>query len=336
MNRYGKKIDMRMIDRNLDNLKERIYDCHQLAIKNLNNRSVSKRKKCVVCNCEEYEEFVEVYGYMYYECLKCKSIFLSDLPDINKLYEGVPDKNIEGCYVNEEIFQKRIPIIAKPKVEYVLDVVNKYSKELNLWLDIGCGTGEILTAVNDFGLKAIGIESDKREVNFAREKGLEVIEDFFDYRNENKKILDALKNSSIVSFFNVLEHIEEPKLFMDHIAKYMSKESFLIFEVPMHPSLASFANLTSPTSSYRHIIPPEHLQIFTEKGIEMLLDDKFEILSRWGFGQGFCDIINNAMISSETRRKELYESFINISNQVQQVIDENGFSDAMIFIARRV
>ena len=85
----------------------------------------------------------------------------------------------------------------------------------------------------------------------------------------------------------VLEHIPNPSDFIRDIYDYSNKNSILVFEVPRHPSLASFSNLVSHDAVYRHIVPPQHLQIFTEEGVDKILKNKYEIIGKWGFGQGF-------------------------------------------------
>ncbi|MPN60752.1 hypothetical protein SDC9_208484 [bioreactor metagenome] len=68
----------------------------------------------------------------------------------------------------------------------------------------------------------------------------------------------------------------------------------------------------------------------------MLLENKFELLATWGFGQGFSDIINNAVINSGIENSDLYNQILNVTNEIQKTIDENNLSDQMLFIARKI
>lgn len=289
--------------------------------------------------CVEYEFYVDIYGYQYCECQNCKSIFLANLPNAEDLYSGKEEVAV-GHYVNKEIFNKRKEIIAKPKLDFVFEVINNYYGEdfkIESWLDIGCATGELLSLVKDMGIKAVGIESDFREVEFARNIcGLEIIEGYVDSNNPNKEINDAVYNSSVISFINVLEHIPNPISFIEDIYRYSNDESLLVFEVPRHPSLASFSNLISHDAVYRHMVPPQHLQIFTENGVNEILKDKYEIIGQWGFGQGFFDILTESAINANLENLELYNQLIDQSNPIQKAIDEAGFSDTMIFVCKKV
>lgn len=330
---------MRLLNRDLKNIREMREDRKKAALKNLNEFDSNRKIFCPICECEDYNFYVNIYGYQYCECNNCKSIFLANLPNTEELYSGKEEVAVEH-YVDNEIFNKRKEIIAKPKLDFVFEVLNNYCDEdfkIESWVDIGCATGELLSFVKDMGIKAVGIESDFREVEFAREVvGLEIIEGYVDSNNPDDEIINAINNASVISFINVLEHIPNPIDFINDIYQYSNDDSILVFEVPRHPSLASFSNLVSHDAVYRHMVPPQHLQIFTENGVDEILKDKYEIIGRWGFGQGFFDILTESAINANLENVELYNQLIDKSNPIQKAIDDAGFSDTMIFVCRKV
>ena len=329
---------MRSLNRDLNNIREMKKKRKESALKNLNEFNPNNNITCPICESNNNKLYVNIYGFQYCECQKCKSIFLANLPNAKELYQGTEDVAVEH-YIDKEIFDKRKEIISKPKLDYVLECLNSYYNEFKIksWLDIGCATGELLTFIKDMGIKAIGIESDYREVEFARNVcGLEIIEGYVDSKNPNEEIINAIYNSSVISFFNVLEHIPNPINFINDLYQYSNDNCILVFEVPRHPSLASFANLVSHDAVYRHMVPPQHLQIFTEEGVNEILKDKFEIIGTWGFGQGFFDILTECAINANLENIELYNQLIDESNPIQKAIDESGFSDTMIFVCKKI
>ena len=330
---------MRLLNRDLDNIREMRQNRKNSALLNLNEFDSNKEYNCPICGFKEYSFYVNIYGYQYCECKKCKSIFLANLPNAEELYSGKEEVEV-GHYIDKEIFDKRKELISKPKLNFVFDCINDYFEsnfKIDTWLDIGCATGELLSFVKDMGIKTIGIESDFREIEFARNIcGLDIIEGYIDSKNPNDEIIEAIHNASIISFFNVLEHIPNPIDFINDIYHFSNKSSILVFEVPRHPSLASFSNLVSHDAVYRHMVPPQHLQIFTEKGVDEILKDKFEIIGRWGFGQGFFDILTECAINANLENLELYNQLIDKSNSIQKTIDEVGFSDTMIYVCKRI
>lgn len=334
---YGKDVNMQSINRNLITLQRLIEDCRKTSKEYLSTYQEKEGLSCRICGNTELHPFIQVHsGYHYMLCDKCESIVLANLPQVEQLYRD--DNFVNDIYIDEEIFSKRVEMIARPKYEFVKDIIREHHIAIDTWLDIGCGTGELLSAIEADGvIKAVGIEADFREVKFAREKNnLSVIEGFVDPNNASAEILLEIKNASVISFINVLEHIEQPNDFINFLNQNMTPGAIMVFEVPRHPSLASFANLTSQDNIYRHIIPPIHLQVFSEKAIEALINNKYRLLGTWGFGQGFSDILTNAMLISGINDTVLFEQLLEKNNQIQRTIDENGLSDQMLFVCQKI
>ena len=169
-------------------------------------------------------------------------------------------------YINDNIYEQRIEMISAPKIQFVMDVFHKLQLKVDSWLDIGCGGGDILWWLDhNYNIRTEGIESDKYEYQFAVSKGLSVSNLYIDLNICNPQIDSIIHRNDVISFFNVLEHIEDPVKSIDYIFNCMHKGAIMVFEVPRHPSVASFANLTCKDGAYRHIVPPIHLQIFTMK-----------------------------------------------------------------------
>ena len=184
-------------------------------------------------------------------------------------------------------------------------------------------------------INGIGLESDPVENKFTKQLGLNVVSKFIDTEHEDTEITRLLECTDIVSFFNVLEHIERPRKYIKYLSDSMKSGSFMVIEVPKHPSLASFANLTSCDNIYRHIVTPIHLQIFSEKSLRLLLEKDFDVVATWEFGQGFTDVINNAMILSGKENSDLYTKIMGIQNELQMAVDRAGFSDQILIIAKK-
>lgn len=334
--KYGKTIDHSMINRDISGIKTLIGESEKSARK-LSLSVKTKRDRCIACGSKSRELFLTVYDkYHYYECKNCGALTLEQFPDVESMYSSGDTENF-GIYIDERTFENRMNLIAKPKADFVLEVLKDIGKPVHSWLDIGCGGGELLRYLErtKCGIKCIGLESDKAECDFTKKLNLDVRNKFIDTKQEDKEITSLLHEADIVSFFNVLEHIEEPLEYINYLYESMKIGAIMVIEVPKHPSLGSFANLTSKNNVYRHIVPPVHLQIFSEKSLEIMLKDKFDILATWEFGQGFMDVINNAMILSGTNSCDIYHKVVEVQNEVQQSIDKAGLADQILLIAKR-
>lgn len=335
--KYGKFFEMNTIKRDLYGVISMVEDCKKVADR-CEIEEGAKRGKCIVCGTIERKLFLKAYDkYQYYECENCGALTLDGFPTVKEMYDSDETAGI-SVYVDPKIYKQRVDMISKPKADFIIDVIGKSGGTIKTWLDIGCGGAELLyyLKTSGSGIVGMGLETNETELRFARNLGIDVYKKFIDTDANDVEIDMLLRDKDVVSFFNVLEHIEKPVEYIDYLYGLMKKGAYLVFEVPRHPSLGSFANLTSMDRIYRHIVPPVHLQIFSEKSLQILLKEKFEILAKWEFGQGFMDVVNNAMILSKTEHCKMYEEVMRAQNHIQRAIDEVGLADQILLVARRI
>lgn len=287
-----------------------------------------KLSSCPICHNKKLIFFIEVYGYKYSQCKSCGHIFMQpplDLNAVKKLYGGGEDGSMQKLvYLDEELFLRRIEQIALPKIEYCNNIIG----EKGLWVDIGCGGGEFLAAAQKTGWKTKGFEADAAEVDFARRRGIEVVQEYITAENVPK-----LKDAKVVSLINILEHINNPAELLSAIAGNLQKRAFVVFEVPRHPSLSSFVNLAFPHLPYRHIVPPDHLHVFTEKSVEIMLNNaELKAVSVWEFGQDAVDLILAAANNARLKENDFIEEIIVLAQDMQKVVDEQSLSDILFMV----
>ncbi len=332
--KHGKSIKMTSIKRDLAAIYKAMDENKKTANLWYNGNKSSNNETCRICGSNRRDLFVSMYGkYNYYHCQNCDAIYLDNLPKQNEMYTRDGESLNIKSYIDEEVFLKRVEMISGPKVEFVLDICRAKETKPQKWLDIGCGGGEILEYLKKYDIEPIGIESDPAECRFIHLRGNHVIQKYIDIEKDDPELSALIEKSDIISFINVLEHLVNPVEFIDYLYKNMHKNAIMVFEVPRYPSMASFANLTNPNNVYRHIVPPIHLQIFSDKSIDFLLDKKYRVEGKWFFGQGYTDVVTNAMIQAGKRTSCLYDLMMNISNEVQAIVDKNGFSDQMLIVA---
>lgn len=334
--KYGKEIDMRKVNRNLENIKQTINNTRRRI--DMYGNIETKRDHCPMCGCNKATPFFKVYDkFEYLQCEGCKGLYLINYPNIRTMYSNNDMNALTVEYIDESIFNERVNMISKPKVEFVLDVCRNESLSLKSWLDIGCGGGEIPYYLKkEVGIEAAGLETNPMEVEFVRNHGITVYEKYIDLDEEDTETSKIMGQYDCVSSIMMLEHVEEPEHLIDYYHHHMKENAILVIDVPKHPSLASFANMTSKDNIYRHITPPVHLQIFTIESIEHMFLNKFQILATWEFGQGFNDLLNNAIILSSQNETPLYSELQSCSNKVQKAIDECGYGDEIFVVAKRI
>jgi 2-polyprenyl-3-methyl-5-hydroxy-6-metoxy-1,4-benzoquinol methylase len=129
-------------------------------------------------------------------------------------------------------------------------------------LDVGAGNGYfVCLAREEFGLRAAGVEISRREVRFAAEVlGVELLEqDLAEH---------AVRDYSLVTLFNVLEHVPDPLGFLREAAAHVGPDGYLAVTTPnpacLHARLKGLRH-------WRLIEPPHHINLFSRRGLEAIL-----------------------------------------------------------------
>src|SRR5262245_23970273 len=112
--RHGKPMDMRALRRTID-WRRQMAEAHERTARRL--QPAARRATCPACDGSEHAPFVDVYGFAYHECSGCGHLFLVNPPApeaIADLYRKAGTEQAR-VYVGEELFQRRVEQIARPK-----------------------------------------------------------------------------------------------------------------------------------------------------------------------------------------------------------------------------
>ena len=327
---FGKPMDFRAIKRDVSWRIDVSKKQREIADR---MRSYSGRvEACPICEGAS-DSLAEIHGYEYKRCDACRHIFCASPPDpeaVWRLYGGERgERTIQGTiYLDEPIFRERVQRIARPKVAFVRECVAPAGS----WVDVGSGAGEILVAAREAGWLAKGLEADKDEVAFARSHGMDVVQEYL--RPDNARNL--LSGASVVSFFNVLEHVPNPVALLRSASAALDQHAHVVIEVPRDPSLSSLTSLAFRELASRHIYPPDHLHVFTEQSLRGMLDAAgLSAIALWTFGQDYYDLVTCVAATTRTGTPDLYDAALAIAPQVQQIVDEAGLSDTVLVVCKK-
>lgn len=328
---YGKKI-------NSTKLKSSVDKTQSIQAAKTASSSITPGDRidtCPVCFSKVADSIVSVYRFEYVKCRDCETAYVVNPPqqkDLELIYssEYYTAAN-QKLYANKEILSYRLENISGPKVDYVLDNISPRPKS---WLDIGCGTGEILKSAKDRGLRVAGVETNEMQRDFARDQfEIEILGEYVTPQNIGK--LGAAFD--VVSLFSVLEHVLDPDALLASISALQSSESTLVVEVPHYPSISSLTQSAFPELVNRMMHPPLHLFLFSLKGIKRLLERHgYEITHCWFFGQDMYEFITTLfLVAPELNGSDLAKAWMPLLGEFQQVIDDCGLSDEMLLIAKK-
>lgn len=211
-------------------------------------------KICPVCLEESHFKFIRDYqskngNFSLYECLKCDVQFWA------------PFKNpgVEW-YESQEQYRVKEFKIYRGYHKKFLRLHPVFSKNTRV-LDLGCGSGEFLNELQKRGCEVWGVDSDRIDIELAKQqfelKNLYAMsfDDFF------KKL--GLPQFNIITFFEVIEHLDDPLGFIQKIKKFLKPDGKIFLSTPSRERIMS--------DNYEWDFPPYHLTRWNETAIRKLL-----------------------------------------------------------------
>jgi SAM-dependent methyltransferase len=170
--------------------------------------------------------------------------------------------------------------------QLLLWVLKRYHPDLENFLEIGCGTGFVLS----------GIASAFPDTDLYGSEIFTAGLDFASHRTPSASLMqmDAravpfVNQFDVIGAFDVLEHIKEDELVLTQMRAALRAEGTLIITVPQHPSL------WSTLDDYSH-----HFRRYTEKELRQKVERAgFKILKN----TSFVTLLLPAMMASRFLRK---------------------------------
>lgn len=131
-------------------------------------------------------------------------------------------------YENKEYLEKLNELNESYYSKYIL-FVGKYLKTKNsLFLDVGCGNGFVLTRLKYQGyVNGYGVDISKLFIKDAKSKGLKNV-----YSFDGSRFPFRENFFDVVGSFNVLEHTQNPELFIKQQISILKKNGYLLIACP--------------------------------------------------------------------------------------------------------
>lgn len=327
---FSKPIDMSFLKKNVD--REDNYEHYKNVCSEINNYEKFKAS-CPVCGEKNKirDIFIEVYGIEYISCKECSHVYQDLILSQEDQYKSsikVSKRMSKQLYEDKEKSNYRLKQVVAPKINFVLNHFPKnYSGK---WLDVGCGTGELIKEVREYGWESSGIDNNESSISFAK-KNYDLDIHFGNVEETDKSFF---KNYDIISIFLLFEHLINPRSFFKNIAAGCKPGGMVVTEVNNSNSLSSYIQKKFPNKVDRHLLPCSHTNMFNHKSINYFFNlFGFELFSEWWFGQDFYELIN--IINESNQFNPGMQKLIESSNELQETLDKQKFSDRVIYIFKK-
>lgn len=276
---------------------------------------------CSLCGSFENDFFCEKKGYKLYKCSKCRLLFVFPVPKLIDVYDDNYFSGAERGFGYVDYDADKEPMISA--FNYYIDLVNDLGLYNGKLLDIGAATGFFIAIAKKRGFDVTGIELSDFAARKGRENGLNVITgDLLDINFEPGSF-------DIVTMFDVLEHVPDPKKLIKEVSRILKPNGLIIINTPDAESL--WAKILG--KRWQLIMPPEHINYFSPQnlsnylknnGYEVKIDTKIgkkftlqyilKMLYKW-LGSGIFLVKSNKLLSSVSIPINLRDNFFMIAKK---------------------
>jgi len=293
---------------------------------------------CPACAAAERTPIFQKYGFQFQSCRLCRTIYMSPRPTpaVMGRYYG----NSENYrYWAEHIFpaseDMRREKIHRPMLEYIVAVCERSQVPRNLLVEIGPGFGTFAALAQQSAAfrRVIAIERTPEMAAACRKRGVEIIEQAVEDVS-----LEQVGQADVVVSFEVIEHLFEPRSYVERCATLVRTGGLLVLSCPngLGFDVAMLgANAAAVDSEHVNLFNPESLAgLLVRSGFDVLevmtpgrLDAEFV---RAAALEGSFDLSGDPFLS-----RVLIEDWERLGLPFQQFLAAQQLSSHMRIVARR-
>ncbi len=299
------------------------------------NKKYFFHTNCPACNSKKKQFLFNKNSFVYYNCYKCNTIYISPRPTeklLSKFYKNSRLYEFWNNYIFPASDKIRTNKVFKPRVNQIIKLCKKYKVKNNSIMDIGAGYGTFCQAMIEkkYFNNVYALEPNKSGAEQCKKKKIATF----------NTTLDKLKPSflgkiNVFTSFEVIEHTSKPIKFLNDISKNIKKNSLLIYTCPNGQGFdLNILGKKADTFDHEHVtyLNPYSAKILTERcGFEVL-----EILTP---GNMDLDIIFNKYKYKKflTNNRFLLQLMkdANLREKLQKFLKQNKLSSHMWVVAKK-
>lgn len=248
------------------------------------------QRPCPACHYSKNIKLGEKNGFFMLACKNCRSIYSSYLP------KGAEAEDYDAYYTEENL---RVPEFIRKRLDEIIEDFKPYFLHGKL-LDIGFGAASIMQVAQNKGWQVSGIEVSRPAIEHARKLGFDVFHGDLTEAEYPDNFFDVITASEII------EHCPEPEILLNEVMRILRPGGLFWATTPSAKGLSyQLIGL-----DWTIICPPEHLQLFSKKGIKLMFNKAgFSQLQIKTFGFNPLEVADNFRKRLKRNGKEEKETF---------------------------
>lgn len=280
--------------------------------------------QCPLCRGLDKSLYLSWREYDLFECSDCGAV--APNLDHQKISDmGFHASDIVAEDVRREIlstYEYRKTTFATERLGYLRELIPEFGDETDRVLDIGCGPGYFLSYLQDQGIKGKGLEVNPFCVQFCKESGLDV------EAGELEAEVDG--SYSVVTMFDVLEHLAEPQNFFRTACAKLRPGGYLLAYTPNLHSLST--GLMGGEHNMLAVF--NHLCFYDQRSLMFLAEHTgFEIANCDFYG---LDVMDYLAMKEAEAGIPYFEHLRPMVAPLQALVDAQGLGNSMRVLFRKV
>lgn len=223
-----------------------------------NGSGKTQMRTCRLCQSANVRLYLSGKDFQLLKCGNCDIVFTDPFPS-RRILE-LANKKLYGRENSWEEHFSRFPFLFQRAKKTIFEI--KKFKKSGRFLDIGCGFGLLLKIAKEEGFEVLGVEKEKKAAEIAAKKWrLPVIQGEFPEIEIRPALFD------VITCFDILEHVRDPRQFLSSIYNILKKDGLLVVQSPNIESLMA----KSTGAQWNWLLLPSHLWHFSPKTICMVI-----------------------------------------------------------------
>jgi 2-polyprenyl-3-methyl-5-hydroxy-6-metoxy-1,4-benzoquinol methylase len=286
---------------------------------------------CPACNAVEHEDAFVKFLFHYVTCKGCRTIFMTPRPSpelMASYYAASENYRYWASHIFPASEEVRCEKIHRPWLNRILDYCDRYGIPKGTLVEVGSGFGTFASLATQSGefSQVIAVEPTPEMAQACLERGVDVI---------NKRIEDIhddIEEADIVVSFETLEHLFEPRLFLQQAARLLKPGGLLVLSCPNGQGFD-----ISILGGKALAVDPEHVNFFNPGSLTLLVEScGFQVLEVTTPGRLDAEFVRTAVLEGQYDvsdnpflKRVLVDEWDRLGWPFQQFLAQHGLSSHM-------
>lgn len=291
--------------------------------------------RCPACESDVATEAFEKFEFLFRRCSACRTIYMSPRPSESVMADYYAQSENYAIWANR-IFPaseaSRREKIHKPWLERITKYCEEFQIERGTLLEVGPGFGTFSSLALDSGRfdKVVAVEPTPELASACRERGVEVIE------KRVEDLAGEVGEVDVAVAFEVIEHLFEPRVFLEGIGAVLSRDGLLVLSCPNGEGF-DIAMLGADSLA----VDAEHVNLFNPGSLTTLLSRTgYEVLQAHTPGRLDAEFVREAALQNKLNldpflKRVLIDEWDELGWPFQQFLATHGLSSHLWIAARR-